>query len=96
MNQKILKQVTDTFIVTNKKGIHARPSTELARKASIFKSEITLHYQELKADAKSLVGVLMLNMSYGQKVVVEAVGEDAEEAVRSIIQLAKENFHVGF
>lgn len=90
------KQVIDSFIVTNKKGIHARPSTELARLASRFKCDITLHYHMLKANAKSLIGVLMLEMSYGDEVTIEAVGDDAAEAVQRIIELAKDNFNVKF
>lgn len=90
------KKYTDSFIVANEKGLHTRPSTELVKCASAFKSKVTLHYQTLSVNAKSLLGILMLAAARGAKITVEAVGEDAEEAVRSIIELAKNKFYIKY
>lgn len=96
MNCMILKKFKDSFTVINDKGLHTRPSTELVKCASAFKSQVTLHYQDLSVNAKSLLGILMLAAARGAKITIEAVGEDAEEAVKSIQELAKSKFHIKY
>ncbi|NGX44991.1 MAG: Phosphocarrier protein HPr [Chlamydiae bacterium] len=86
----------DTFIVINEKGLHTRPSTELVKCASTFKSNITLTYQDLSVNAKSLLGILMLAASRGAKIHIEAEGEDAKEAIGSILELAQGKFNVKY
>lgn len=90
------KKVRDTFVVINDRGLHTRPSTELVKCASSFKSHVTLHYQDLSVNAKSLLGILMLAASRGARITIEAEGEDAEAAVSSIIELARNKFHIHY
>jgi phosphocarrier protein len=90
------KKYTDSFIVINEKGLHTRPSTELVKCASAFKSRVSLHFQDLNVNAKSLLGILMLAAARGSKITIEAVGEDSEEAVKSIIELANNKFHIKY
>jgi phosphocarrier protein len=90
------KKYTDSFTVLNEKGLHTRPSTELVKCASGFKSRVSLHYQDLNVNAKSLLGILMLAAARGAKITIEAVGEDAEEAVKSIIELANNKFYIKY
>lgn len=90
------QKIKDHFVVINEKGLHTRPSTELVRCATSFKSQVTLSYQEMNVNAKSLLGILMLAAARGAKVRIEAEGEDAEEAVRSILQLARNKFNIKY
>lgn len=80
------------FKVKNDRGLHTRPSTEIVKCASHYKSDIHLFAQKGKANAKSLLGVLMMAATKGTKVRIEAEGEDAEEAVSSLLALAEKNF----
>ncbi len=82
--------------IYNDRGLHTRPSTELVKCASSFKSQVRLTYQELSANAKSLLGILMLVAVKGAKIKVEAEGEDAEEAVNCILELAKKKFNIDY
>ncbi len=86
----------DSFIILNEKGLHTRPSTELVKCASSFKSHVTLFYQDLVVNAKSLLGILMLAAARGAKIRVEAEGEDAEQAVRTIVSLARNKFNIKY
>jgi phosphocarrier protein HPr len=86
----------DSFIVANEKGLHTRPSTELVRCASLYKSQIFLSYQDLTVNAKSLLGILMLAAAKGAKILIEAEGEDAMEAIQSIIKLAQNKFNIKY
>ena len=85
-----------SFIVVNEKGLHTRPSTELVKCASSFKSQITLIYQEFTVNAKSLLGILMLAAARGAKIHIEAVGEDSEAAIASILYLARNKFNIKY
>ncbi|NGX26529.1 MAG: Phosphocarrier protein HPr [Chlamydiae bacterium] len=85
-----------TFTIINEKGLHTRPSTELVKCASNFKSEINLTYQDLTVNAKSLLGILMLAAAKGAKIQIEASGEDAQDAITAILTLAENKFNVKY
>lgn len=87
---------TGVFIVRNDRGLHTRPSTEIVKCAANFKSEVTLTYQKSEANAKSLLGILMLAASKGAKIGIKAEGVDAEEAVQSLINLADNKFNIQY
>ena len=84
------------FIVINDKGLHTRPSTELVKCATKFKSQINLSYQDLSVNAKSLLGILTLAATRGSRIMIEATGEDAEEAVATLIELSRNKFHIHY
>ncbi|MGR3973253.1 MAG: HPr family phosphocarrier protein [Candidatus Rhabdochlamydia sp.] len=90
------KKTVDTFIVMNDKGLHTRPSTELVKCATAFKSRVTLHYAGVSVNGKSLLGILMLAAVQGAKVTVEAEGEDSESAVEAILELASNKFYIKY
>ncbi len=89
-------KVKDFFIVMNEKGLHTRPATELVKCTSTFKANMNLSYQDLTVNAKSLLGILMLAASRGSKIKIEAEGEDADEAVKALIDLAANKFHINY
>ena len=85
--------VTKEVIVKNSTGLHARPATLLVKKASAFKSDISLEYNGKKANVKSLIGVLSLGVSKDANVKVIASGDDealAAEEIAKLIENLKE------
>lgn len=96
LQQKNQTTVKGSFTILNDKGLHTRPATELVKCATSFKSQIQLTHQDTTVNAKSLLGILMLAAERGAKIVVEAAGEDAEQAVNSIIALADNKFNVRY
>ncbi|NGX55190.1 MAG: Phosphocarrier protein HPr [Chlamydiae bacterium] len=84
------------FVVINDKGLHTRPSTELVKCASSFKSQINLIYQGIIVNAKSLLGILTLAATRGSRIDIEAVGYDADLAVETLIGLARKKFHIHY
>jgi len=91
-----VKKHKGIFIVQNERGLHTRPSTEIVKCATGFKSEVHLIYQKNHVNAKSLLGILMLAANKGSKIQIEAEGEDAEEAIECLIKLAKNNFNIKY
>ena len=92
----MMQKHKDSFIILNDKGLHTRPSTELVKCASGYKSEINLFYRKNKVNAKSLLGILMLAAEKGAKIKIEAEGEDAKIAVNAILKLAKHQFNMNY
>lgn len=90
------KKAKSFFIVLNEKGLHTRPSTELVKCAAHFVSQIQLSYRRCCVNAKSILGVLTLTAARGAKIGVEAVGEDAEQAVEAILKLSKNKFNIRY
>ena len=90
------KSAKGFFIVKNDKGLHTRPCTELVKCASSFRSDVFLSYQKNTVNAKSILGILMLAAAKGARVRIQAEGEDAEEAIESIIRLAEHKFYIKY
>ena len=89
-------KVSEVFTVLNDKGLHTRPATELVKCLSSFKCHISLSYQDLCVNGKSLLGILMLAATRGAKIKIEAEGDDAEEAISSLLLLAQDKFHMKY
>lgn len=93
----IMKQKAKAiFVVLNDKGLHTRPSTELVKCAANFNAQVHLSYKNYVVNAKSLLGILMLAAERGAKIGVEAVGDDAEAAVKAILKLAQNRFNIKY
>ena len=90
------KKAKAVFTVRNIKGLHTRPSAELVKCAASFDSQISLSYRNYIVNAKSILGILMLAAGRGAKVAVEATGNDADEAVSTLLHLAQNQFNMKY
>jgi phosphocarrier protein len=81
-----------SFEVRNKLGLHARAATKLVQLAARFPCEITVGRAGQTANAKSVMGVLLLCGSKGTTLDIEASGPSAEEAVQKLGQLIFDRF----
>ena len=88
----IEKKVT----IRNKSGLHARPAALFVQIANKFDSDITVTKGRQKVNGKSIMGILMLAASKGQMVIINADGEDAEDAVRELSELLLTDADYGF
>jgi len=73
-----------TFTITSDSGLHARPATVLVNKAGQYQSEISLTYNGRTVNLKSIMGVMSLGVPKGSQIVIEADGNDGDEAVAAI------------
>ncbi len=81
-----------TFEVKNKLGLHARASTKLVQLASRFPCEIVISRAGQSANAKSVMGVLLLCGSKGTRLSLEAQGDDAQRAIQELGTLIDNRF----
>ena len=79
--------VSKEVVVKNATGLHARPATLLVKKASSFKSDVSMEFNGKKANIKSLIGVLSLGVTTDANVTVIASGDDETLAVEEIVKL---------
>ena len=70
--------------------LHARPAGALAVAAGRFASAVSVTAGEHTADARSVLGVMGLGATSGQRVTVAAAGPDAQEAVTALIAILSE------
>lgn len=79
--------ISKQVVVNNGTGLHARPATLLVKKASSFKSDVSIEFNGKKANVKSLIGVLSLGVTKGANITVTASGDDETLAAEEIAKL---------
>lgn len=80
------------IIISNKLGLHARAAAKLTQLAGKFRSDIFIARGAQRVNAKSIMGVMMLAAGLGVTVKVDAVGEDADQALQDIQSLFNSKF----
>ena len=86
----IEKRVT----VTNRLGLHARAAARLVQMANRFQSAMRLERvdDQVTADAKSILSVLMLAAARGTELSAQAEGADEAEAIAALAELFSNGF----
>jgi phosphocarrier protein len=84
--------VRATFEIVNKLGMHARAATKLVQTASRYRSDVQIEKDGHVANAKSVMGVLLLCGHQGSMITVTARGDDAAQAVDAIGLLIADRF----
>jgi phosphocarrier protein len=80
------------YKIVNDLGLHARAATKLVQLAARFPCEVSLAHGGQSANAKSVMGVLLLCGSKGTVVEVTASGDRAQECVDAIGKLIADRF----
>ncbi len=81
------------FTIVNVRGLHARAATKLVQLAGKYPCEITVAGPDGEAaNAKSVMGVLLLCGGIGTVIEVRARGPNAEQAVAAIGELIANRF----
>ena len=88
-------RVVAEFTIVNQLGLHARAATKLVQLASKFPCEVEIARGEQAANAKSVMGVLLLCGAKGTVVEVRAKGDKAAECVDAIGKLIADKFGEG-
>ena len=77
-------------VIGHRMGLHARAAARLVQLSAKFQSSIVLFRSDpanqVEADARSILSVLLLSAAYGTKVGVRASGADEDQALESVCQ----------
>jgi phosphocarrier protein len=76
--------------IMNELGLHARPAAEFVRCVQDFDAEITICKGEERFSGGSILEVLSANLDCGLRIILEAIGPDAEEALDRLERLLME------
>ncbi len=87
--------ITRTTRIQNRLGLHARAASKLVQLAQHHAAEISIHRDDARANAKSIMSVLMLQATCGTEIDVVATGEDEDAAVTAIVGLIDDLFGEG-
>jgi phosphotransferase system HPr (HPr) family protein len=86
---------SNSFIVQNEVGLHARPAALFVQTAAKFKAQVMVRNITRGTpfvNAKSILSVLGLGVSQGYEIEVTAEGEDEQTAIETIAQLIESDF----
>ena len=84
--------VEKELTLKNKVGLHARPAALFVQTARKYKSKIQVIKKDRVADAKSILSILSLGADYGDKIRIVCKGEDAEDALKELVELVENKF----
>ena len=80
------------LVISNKLGMHARPSARFVKVSNRYKSEIWVEKDGEQVNGKSIMGLMMLAAGQGSKLHVTAEGPDAAQALDDLEHLVQTNF----
>mgnify|MGYP003624775176 CR=1 FL=1 len=85
----IIKQ---TITIKNKLGLHTRATIKLVELVNAFNAQIIITHNGKKADAGSVLGLLVLETCFGQEIEIEAQGPQAQQAMLAVTELIENKF----
>ena len=73
-------------------GLHLVPCSRIAQSAGQFECDVSIHKEDLTVDAKSVLDLMTLNAEQGTTLILEARGDDANEAIQELVSLFESGF----
>lgn len=74
-----------TVTINNTQGLHMRPITTFVEMAAKFQSQVfVIREGQPKVNGKSPLGLLGLAAEQGTQLVIEACGDDAQQALEAL------------
>ena len=86
-----MKMVSQTIIIKNAEGLHARPATEIAKSATKYNSTVELDVMGNKFNAKSVLNIMSAGIKNSTQIQIICDGVDEEKALEEVLQTFKEN-----
>lgn len=84
--------IEQTVIVKNRAGVHTRPAAMIVKLAAQFKSDLFIKDENLRINAKSIIGVMTLAAAQGTQLSIIAEGIDENDAVAKLVELFESGF----
>jgi len=79
--------------VTNPLGFHARPASKFVECANKYpRCEIFAEKDGQRVNGKSIMGLMLFAAEQGSQMMLIAQGEKAEECLRDLVELFRNNF----
>lgn len=79
------------IVLLNDTGLHARPASMIVKEASKYTSDIKIIKNEKEYNPRSIMSILSMGAVKGDSLVIKAIGEDEEKAVKELGDLIENN-----
>ncbi|HRI11591.1 MAG TPA: HPr family phosphocarrier protein [Verrucomicrobiota bacterium] len=89
-NQRLT--VSREVTVTNRLGVHARPSSQFVKLAGSFACDVFIEKDGETINGKSIMGLLMLAAGPGSLLTITCTGEGATDALEQLVSLIENKF----
>lgn len=87
-----MPQLSQTVLIQNRLGLHARAAVKLVQLAQSFDAVLTVQSQDgREATADSVMGLLMLESAQGQNVVISAEARKPNKLYKRFVSLSNKN-----
>lgn len=88
-----MEELSQEVEVAAQEGLHLRPAAKIVALAQRYRSEIMIGSESAEpVDARSLIGLTSLAAGHRSRVVIAVRGDDAAEALSSLVALFERNF----
>jgi phosphocarrier protein HPr len=84
--------VVRTFLICNKKGLHARASAKFVQTVEKFDAEVRVTRGNESVGGTSIMGLMMLAAAPGTSITIEASGPEASQVVEALAALIESRF----
>ena len=83
---------TQTVVISNPQGFHARPAYLFAEMASKYDCRVEIVKDGERVDGTSILEIITLGASQGTELSIETAGPDADPALKALTQLVGDGF----
>ena len=84
--------VSRTFVICNKKGLHARASAKFVQTVEKFDAKVRVTRNGDTVGGTSIMGLMMLAAAPGTSINVQATGRQAGEVIEALALLINSRF----
>ena len=81
--------VSEKVVIKNPTGLHLRPAGVLCKEAMNYASSITFRFENITANAKSVLSVLGACIKTGDELEFICEGPDEREALEAIVTIVR-------
>ncbi len=79
--------------ITNRDGIHARPSAQIVEAARNFKCTINFYKRGAQGNAANMLDLMAMAMAFGEEIEIVCHGEREKEALELMVDLFTREFN---
>ena len=84
--------VSQTVVITNRRGLHARASAKFVTMAATLSASIEVSKDGNAVVGTSIMGLMMLGAAMGDSILISASGDGAEGALAQLVELVETKF----
>lgn len=81
-----------TVRIQNIRGLHARASAKFCAVASSFEARIRVEFDGWSVPGDSIMGLMTMCAEAGDEIAITAEGEQADEALDTLVKLVEDRF----